>query len=128
MRSVYRTVVVKKELSRKDKIADTSGRNEFPSRRVAGCSLRDRVRSSDTQEELGVEPLLLRMIERSQLRVARASVLDAPWTPPWEVFQAWPTGRRPQGKTQDTLERLCLSAGLGNASEFPLEELEEVSG
>ncbi|TWW73332.1 hypothetical protein D4764_15G0007260 [Takifugu flavidus] len=35
-------------------------------RRVAGLSLRDRVRSSDIREELGVEPLLLH-IERSQL-------------------------------------------------------------
>ena len=35
--------------------------------RVAGRSLRDRVRSSVTREELGVEPLLLH-IERSQLR------------------------------------------------------------
>ncbi|KAI3376633.1 hypothetical protein L3Q82_017066 [Scortum barcoo] len=31
------------------------------------------------------------------------------------------------GKTQDTLERLCLSAGLGTPR-VPLEELEEVSG
>ncbi|KAI3369582.1 hypothetical protein L3Q82_024487 [Scortum barcoo] len=31
------------------------------------------------------------------------------------------------GKTQDTLERLCLSAGLGTPR-GPLEELEEVSG
>ncbi|TWW59701.1 hypothetical protein D4764_06G0012310 [Takifugu flavidus] len=34
-------------------------------RRVAGLSLRDRVRSSDIREGLGVEPLLLH-IERSQ--------------------------------------------------------------
>jgi len=33
-------------------------------RRVAGLSLRDRVRSSDIWRELGVEPLLLR-VERS---------------------------------------------------------------
>ncbi|KAI3355692.1 hypothetical protein L3Q82_004278 [Scortum barcoo] len=32
------------------------------------------------------------------------------------------------GKTQDTLERLCLSAGLGTPSGIPPEELEEVSG
>ncbi|KAI3357970.1 hypothetical protein L3Q82_002994 [Scortum barcoo] len=32
-----------------------------------------------------------------------------------------------QGKTQDTLERLCLSAGLGTPR-GPPEELEEVSG
>ncbi len=36
-------------------------------RRVAGLSLRDRVRSSDIWRESGVEPLLLRD-ERSQLR------------------------------------------------------------
>jgi len=36
-------------------------------RRVAGLSLRDRVRSSDIRREVGVEPLLLR-VERSQLR------------------------------------------------------------
>ena len=36
-------------------------------RRVAGHSLRDRVRRSVTREELGVEPLLLH-IKRSQLR------------------------------------------------------------
>jgi len=35
--------------------------------RVAGLSLRDRVRSSDIRRELGVEPLVLR-VERSQLR------------------------------------------------------------
>ncbi|KAI3369575.1 hypothetical protein L3Q82_024384 [Scortum barcoo] len=32
------------------------------------------------------------------------------------------------GKTQDTLERLCLSAGLGTPQGVPPEELEEVSG
>ncbi|KAI3355874.1 hypothetical protein L3Q82_004427 [Scortum barcoo] len=32
------------------------------------------------------------------------------------------------GKTQDTLERLCLSDWPGNASGIPPEELEEVSG
>ncbi|KAI3374480.1 hypothetical protein L3Q82_006305 [Scortum barcoo] len=81
-------------------------------RRVAGRSLRDRVRSSVTREELGVEPLLLR-IERSQLRWFGHLFRMPPGRLPREVFQACPTGRRPSGKTQDTLERLCLSAGLG---------------
>ncbi|KAI3360478.1 hypothetical protein L3Q82_002265 [Scortum barcoo] len=81
-------------------------------RRVAGRSLRDRVRSSVTREELGVEPLLLR-IERSQLRWLGHLFRMPPGRLPREVFQACPTGRRPRGKTQDTLERLCLSAGLG---------------
>ncbi|KAI3363409.1 hypothetical protein L3Q82_012024 [Scortum barcoo] len=59
-------------------------------RRVAGRSLRDRLRW------LGH---LFRM---------------PPGRLPREVFQvACPTGRRPSGKTQDTLEKLCLSAGLG---------------
>lgn len=38
----------------------------FP-RRMAGCTLRDRVRSLVTQVELGVEPLLFH-VERNQLR------------------------------------------------------------
>ncbi|KAI3352435.1 hypothetical protein L3Q82_005389 [Scortum barcoo] len=92
MRSVYRTAVVKKELSRKAKLSiyrsiyvptltyghelwvmteRTRSRIQAAEmsflRRVAGRSLRDRVRSSVTREELGVEPLLLH-IERSQLR------------------------------------------------------------
>ncbi|KAI3375386.1 hypothetical protein L3Q82_021872 [Scortum barcoo] len=89
MRSVYRTVVVKKELSRKAKLSiyrsiyvptltyghelwvmteRTRSRIQVAEmsflHRVAGRSLRDRVRSSVTREELGVEPLLLRSIER----------------------------------------------------------------
>ncbi|KAI3351207.1 hypothetical protein L3Q82_005760 [Scortum barcoo] len=86
LRSVYRTVVVKKELSRKAKLSIyRSCQSTLPTltyghelwvmtertrsriqaaemsflRRVAGRSLRDRVRSSVTREELGVEPLLL---------------------------------------------------------------------
>ncbi|KAI3352272.1 hypothetical protein L3Q82_005174 [Scortum barcoo] len=66
-------------------------------RRVAGRSLRDRVRSSVTREELvGVEPLLALRIERSQLRWLGHLISDAPWGRlPREVFQACPTGRRP---------------------------------
>ncbi|KAI3366592.1 hypothetical protein L3Q82_009277 [Scortum barcoo] len=109
MRSVYRTVnVVKKELSRKREALDLpvnlivptltyghelwvmtertrsriqAAENEFPPCRVAGRSLRDRVRSSVIREELGVEPLLLRDREESA-EVAWASISDAPWTPP----------------------------------------------
>ncbi|KAI3362783.1 hypothetical protein L3Q82_001835 [Scortum barcoo] len=66
-------------------------------RRVAGRSLRDRVRSSVTREELGVEPLLLR-IERSQLRWLGHLFRMPPGRLPREVFQACPTGRRPRGR------------------------------
>ncbi|TWW59478.1 hypothetical protein D4764_06G0010080 [Takifugu flavidus] len=83
MRALNRSVVVKKELSRKAKISIyrsiyipvlTYGHQRWVMtertrsriqaaemsflRRVAGLSLRDRVRSSDIREGLGVEPLL----------------------------------------------------------------------
>ncbi|KAI3356573.1 hypothetical protein L3Q82_017772 [Scortum barcoo] len=113
---------------RKDKIMRIQAAEMSFLRRVAGRSLRDRVRSSVTREELGVEPLLLH-IERSQLRWLGHLFRMPPGRLPREVFQACPTGRRPSGKTQDTLERLCLCLGWpGNASGSPLEELEEVSG
>ena len=79
-------------------------------RRVSGLSLRDRVRSSVIQEGLGVEPLLLR-IERSQMRWLGHLVRMPPGRLPGEVFRShW---EETPGKTQDTLERLCLSASLG---------------
>ncbi len=85
-------------------------------RRVAGRSLRDRVRSSVTREELRVEPLLLD-IERSQLRWLGHLFRMPPGRLPGEVFWAHPTGRRPREetpeKTQDTLKGLCLPTGLG---------------
>ncbi|MED6272226.1 hypothetical protein CHARACLAT_027986, partial [Characodon lateralis] len=68
-------------------------------RRVAGHSLRDRVRSSAIREELGVEPV----------EVARASIPDVPWTP----SSGGVPGTSNQEEAQDTLEGPCLSAGLG---------------
>ncbi|KAK0144408.1 Ankyrin repeat and sterile alpha motif domain-containing protein 1B [Merluccius polli] len=78
MRALYRTVVVKRELSQKAKLSiyqsiyvptltyvteRTKSRIQAAEicflHRVAGLSLRDRVRSSDIWRELGVEPLLL---------------------------------------------------------------------
>ncbi|KAK0153319.1 Methionine synthase [Merluccius polli] len=61
-------------------------------RRVAGLSLGDRVRSSDIRRELGVE-LLLRRVERSQLRWFRHLIRMPPEHLPLEVFQAHPTVR-----------------------------------
>ncbi|KAK3523969.1 hypothetical protein QTP70_017490, partial [Hemibagrus guttatus] len=66
-------------------------------RRVAGRSLRDRVRSSVTREELGVEPLLLH-IERGQLRWLGHLFRMPPGRLPGEVFRACPTGKRPRGR------------------------------
>ncbi|KAI3377115.1 hypothetical protein L3Q82_000066 [Scortum barcoo] len=154
MRSVYRTVVVKKELSRKAKLSIYLVNLRTPTltyghelwvmtertrscgykrpkmsflRRVAGRSLRDRVRSSVTREELGVEPLLLH-IERSQLRWLGHLFRMPPGRLPREVFQACPTGRRPRGRPKDTLLRDYVSRLAWERLGVPPEELEEVSG
>ncbi|KAK3561572.1 hypothetical protein QTP86_010655 [Hemibagrus guttatus] len=150
MRSMYRSVVVKKELSRKVKLSIyqsiyvptlTYGhelwvmtervRSRIQAaemsflRRVAGRSLRDRVRSSVTREELGVEPLLLH-IERGQLRWLGHLFRMPLGRLPGEVFRACPTGKRPRGRPRtrwrDYVFRLAWER-LG----VPLEELEEVA-
>ncbi|CAM4556599.1 unnamed protein product [Leuciscus chuanchicus] len=94
-------------------------------RRVAGRSLRDRVRSSVTREELRVEPLLLH-IERGQLRWLWHLFRMPPGRLPGKVFRARPTGRRPRGRPRtrwrDYVSRLAWER-LG----VPPEELEEVS-
>ncbi|KAK3540844.1 hypothetical protein QTP86_002355 [Hemibagrus guttatus] len=122
MRSMYRSVVVKKELSRKAKLSIyqsiyvptlTYGhelwvmteriRSRIQAakmsflRRVAGCSFRDRVRTSVTREELGVEPLLLH-IERGQLRWLGHLFRMPLGRLPGEVFRACHTGKRPRGR------------------------------
>ncbi|KAK3535487.1 hypothetical protein QTP70_016908 [Hemibagrus guttatus] len=150
LRSMYRSVVVKKELSQKAKLSIyqsiyaptlTYGhelwvmtervRSRIQAaemsflRRVAGRSLRDRVRSSVTREELGVEPLLLH-IERGQLRWLGHLFQKPPGRLPGEVFRACPTGKRPRGRPRtrwrDYVFRLAWER-LG----VPPEELEEVA-
>ncbi|TWW81724.1 hypothetical protein D4764_01G0015390 [Takifugu flavidus] len=133
MRALNRSVLVKKELSRKAKLSIyrsiyvpvlTYGhqcwvmtermRSRIQAaemsflRRVAGLSLRDRVRSSDIREGLGVEPLLFH-IERSQL----GGVLD---------MSHRPRGR-PRTRWRDYISRLAWER-LG----VPPEELMEVAG
>ncbi|KAK3519754.1 hypothetical protein QTP70_003889 [Hemibagrus guttatus] len=141
MRSMYWSVVVKKELSQKVKLSIyqsiyvptlSSGSSPIQAakmsfiRRVAGRSLRDRVRSSVTREELGVELLLLH-IERGQLRWLGHLFQMPPGRLPGEVFQACSTGKRPRGRPRtrwrDYVSRLTWER-LG----IPPEELEEVSG
>ncbi|KAK3561732.1 hypothetical protein QTP86_012988 [Hemibagrus guttatus] len=151
MRSMYRSVVVKKELSRKAKLLIyqsiyvptlTYGhelwvmtervRSRIQAaemsflRRVAGRSLRDRVRSSVTREELGVEPLLLH-IERGQLRWLGHLFRMPPGRLPGEVFRACPTGKRPRGRPR-TRWRDYVSRLAWERLRVPPEELEEVSG
>ncbi|TWW66773.1 hypothetical protein D4764_20G0008050 [Takifugu flavidus] len=93
---------------------------------VAGLSLRDRVRSSDIREGLGVELLLLH-IERSQLGWLGNLVRMPSGRLPLEVFRTCPTGRRPRGRPRtrwrDYITRLAWER-LG----VPPEELMEVAG
>ncbi|TWW58244.1 hypothetical protein D4764_07G0009630 [Takifugu flavidus] len=95
-------------------------------RRVAGLSLRDKVRSSDIREGLGVEPLLLH-IERSQSGWLGHLARMPSGCLPLEVFQTCPTGRRPRGRARtrwrDYISRLAWEQ-LG----APPEELMEVAG
>ncbi|KAJ8015855.1 hypothetical protein DPEC_G00000750 [Dallia pectoralis] len=86
-------------------------------RKVAGLSLRDRVRSSVIREELGVEPLLL-CIERSQLRWFGHLVRMPPGRLPREVFQARPAGRRPR-EDPGLGGEIISPHWPGNASGFP---------
>ncbi|TWW64601.1 hypothetical protein D4764_22G0002480 [Takifugu flavidus] len=53
--------------------------------------------SSAIREELGVEPLLLR-VERNQMRWLGHPVRMPPGRLPGEVFRACPSGRRPPGR------------------------------
>ncbi|TWW59948.1 hypothetical protein D4764_05G0000380 [Takifugu flavidus] len=64
---------------------------------AAEMSFLQRGRSSAIREELGVEPLLLR-VERSQMRWLGHLVRMPPERLPGEVFRACPSGRRPPGR------------------------------
>ncbi|MEQ2234458.1 hypothetical protein ILYODFUR_032011 [Ilyodon furcidens] len=87
-------------------------------RRVAGHSLRDGLRSSAIREEVMVEPLLLH-IREEPVEVARASIPDASWTPPLACVPGTSHREEAQGTAQDTLEGLCLLAGLGTPPPAP---------
>jgi len=139
MRALYRSIVVKRELSRKAKLSIcrsiyvptlTYGHKFWVVTermrswiqadkicflcRVAGLSLRDRVRSSDIRRELGVEPLLIH-VKRSQLRWF-GHLIRMPPGRLLEVFRARLTGRRPWGRTARGIIYLIWP---GNASGSP---------
>ena len=151
MRTLYSSVVVKRELSRGAKLSIyrsifvptlTYGhelwvvtermRSRVQAaemsflRRAAGFSLRDRVRSSAIREELRVEPLLLH-IERSQLRWLGHLIRMPPGRLPGEVFRACPTGRRPRGRPR-TRWRDYVSQLAWERLGIPRDELDEVAG
>ena len=151
MRALYRSVVVKRELSQKAKLSiyrsiyvptltyghelwvvteRTRSRIQTAEmsflRRVSGLSLRDRVRSSDIRERLKVEPLLLR-IERSQMRWFGHLVRMPPGRLPGEVFRACPTGRRPRGRPRTRWRDYVSQLAWERLGILP-EELVEVAG
>ncbi len=101
-RSIYRLIYELWVMTERTRSRIQAAKMSFL-RRVAGCSLRVGVRSSVTREDLRVEPLLLD-IERSQLRWLGHLFRMPLGRLPGEVFRKRPTGRRPRGKTQDTLE------------------------
>ena len=84
-------------------------------RRVAGLSLRDRLRSSVIREELGAEPLLLR-VETRQVRRLGHLFRMTPEHLPGEVYRARPTARSPG---EDLGQRLFFSADLGTSWDPP---------
>ncbi|KAI3361768.1 hypothetical protein L3Q82_002111 [Scortum barcoo] len=118
MRSVYRTVVVKKELSRKAKLSIYRVNLRSQTLTYGHELWRDRVRSSVTREELGVEPLLLR-IERSQLRWLGHLFGMPPGRLPREVFQACPTGKEALGEDPGHAGETMSLGWPGNASGCP---------
>ena len=83
------------------------------------------MRTSVIREELGVDPLLLR-VERSQMRWLGHLVRMAPGRLPGEVFRARRTGRRTRGRPR-TRWRDYVSWALERLG-IPQEELDEVSG
>ncbi|KAK3517712.1 hypothetical protein QTP70_016085 [Hemibagrus guttatus] len=150
MRSMYRSVVVKKELSQKAKLSIyqsiyvptlTYGHELWVMtervrcriqvaemsflRRVAGRSLRDRVRSSVTQKELGVEPLLFH-IEKGQLRWLGHLFRMPPGRLSGEVFRACPTRKRPRGRHRTHWRDYVLRLAWERLG-VPLEVLKEVT-
>ncbi|TWW81741.1 hypothetical protein D4764_01G0015560 [Takifugu flavidus] len=122
MRTLHRSVVVKRELSRKAKLSIY--RSIFVPTLTYGHELWGEKLCHP--EELGVEPLLLR-VERSQMGWLGHLVRMPPGRLPGEVFRACPSGRRPPGRPRtrwrDYVSRLAWER-LG----IPPDELEEVAG
>uniref|UniRef100_A0A8C6NQZ4 Reverse transcriptase domain-containing protein n=1 Tax=Nothobranchius furzeri TaxID=105023 RepID=A0A8C6NQZ4_NOTFU len=151
MRALYRSVVVKRELSQKANLSIyrliyvptlTYGHELWVVtertrlriqaaemsflQRVAGLSLRDRVRSSVIWEGLRVDPLLL-SIERSQLRWLGHLVRMPPGRLPGEVFRACPTRRRPKGRPRTRWRDYVSHLARERLGILP-EELAQVAG
>jgi exonuclease III len=142
MRQLYRGAVCKRELSNKAKLAvfksifiptltyghelwvvteRTRSRIQAAEmrflRRIAGLTLRHRVRSSAIREKLNVEPLLLQ-IERSQLRWLGHLLRMPSERLVHRIWSACPVGTRPRGRPRsrwrDQVSRICERLPLRN--------------
>jgi hypothetical protein len=142
MRQLYRGVVCKRELSNRAKLAvfksifvptltyghelwvmtrKTRSRIQAAEmrflRRIAGLTLRDRVRSSEIRKNINVEPLLLQ-IERSQLRWLGHLLRMPSERLVHKVWDACPVGTRPRGRPRnrwkDQALRTCERIPLRN--------------
>ena len=142
MWSLYRSVVVKKELSWKAKLSIyqsiciptlTYGHRKYKiPARWQGAPLEigqveELCHLGGAQSRAAAPPH-----QEEPAEVARSSVSDTSWMLPQEGFLAYPTGRRPQGRPRthrsDTLEWRAVTQLAWECLGTLPEELEEVSG
>lgn len=86
----------------------------FTGSQVSPCETTSGGRTSGGSSEFSPAHFLL----KEPAKVLRASD-DAPCLPPFKVFQVRPTGRRPRGSLQNTLEGLNIPSDPGIPSEAP---------
>lgn len=87
----------------------------FTGSQVSPCETTSGGRTSGGSSEFSPAHFLL----KEPAKVLRASDQDAPCLPPFKVFQVRPTGRRPRGSLQNTLEGLNIPSDPGIPSEAP---------
>lgn len=90
--------------------------------RVSGLSQKGKMKSIGQCGRTSGRESLSFTAPKEKVEVVRSSDWDAYWVPPLSNWEETP------GKTQVTLERLCVLAGLGMNKCSLLEELEQVAG
>ncbi|KAI3357344.1 hypothetical protein L3Q82_015493, partial [Scortum barcoo] len=126
MQSVYRTIVVKKELSRKAKLSIY--RSIYAPHLTYGHELwreGEKLGHSGGARSRAAAPSHREESAEGGLGICFGCPLDAS---PREVFQACPTGRRPRKGRPRTRWRDYVSQLIWERLGVPPEELEEVSG
>ena len=94
---------------------------------VVGRTILDRIPSSVTREELGVEPLLLH-VERGQMKWLGHVLRMGQYCLVRRICEATPVGNRPRGRPRlrwrDSLLKVCERADLGGWADVcrPVED------